>query len=44
MFQHYKDQNWCDIGYLNVQKMSFHIFGHLGQILSFWLPWQLAIN
>ena len=26
----YKDQNqnWCVIGYVNVQKMSFHIFGH----------------
>ena len=42
----YKDQNqnWCVIGYMNVQKMSYHIFGHLGQILSFWLPWQRAIN
>ena len=42
----YKDQNqnWCFIGYVNVQKMSFHIFGHLGQIPSFSLPWQRAIN
>ena len=42
----YKDQNqnWCLIGYGNVQKMSFHIFGHLSLIISFWLPWQLAIN
>ena len=26
----YKDQNqnWCVIGYVNVQKMSYHIFGH----------------
>ena len=26
----YKDQNqnWCVIGYVNVQKMSFYIFGH----------------
>ena len=29
----YKDQNknWCVIGYVNVQKMYFHIFGHLRQ-------------
>ena len=27
----YKDQNqnWCVIGYVNVQKMSFNIFSHL---------------
>ena len=26
----YKDQNqnWCVFAYVNVQKMSFHIFGH----------------
>ena len=26
----YKDQNqnWCVIAYVNVQKMSFHVFGH----------------
>ena len=29
MFQHKdQNQNWCVIGYVNVQKMSFHIFGH----------------
>ena len=29
----YKDQNknWCVIGYVNVQKMYFHNFGHLRQ-------------
>ena len=43
----YKDQNqnWCVIGYVDVQKMSFHIFlAILGQIPSFLLPWQRAIN
>ena len=43
----YKDrnQNWCVIGYVNVQKMSFHIYlAIFGQIHSFWLPWQRAIN
>ena len=42
----YKDQNqnWCVIGYVNVQKMSSHFLAILGQIPSFWLPWQRAIN
>ena len=43
----YKDQNqyWCVIGYVNVQKMSFHIcWPFYGQIPSFWLPWQQVIN
>ena len=43
----YKDQNqnWCVIGYVNVQKNVFsHFLAVLGQIPSFWLPWQRAIN
>ena len=33
----YKDQNqnWCVIGYVNVQKISFHIFGHFMPNSSF---------
>ena len=42
----YKDQNqnWCVIGYVNVQKCLFTFLAILGQIPSFWLPWQRAIN
>ena len=45
MFQHIKNQNWCVIGYVNVQKNFFsHFLATLGQIPSFWLQWQRAIN
>ena len=33
----FKDQfqNWCVIEYVNVHKMSFHIFGHFRPFFSF---------
>ena len=41
----YKDQNqnWCVIGYANVQKMSFDIFGHLSPN-SFFLVMMATSN
>ena len=40
-----QNQNWCVIGYVNEQKKGLFTFlAFLGQIHSFWLPWQRAIN